>query len=108
MHKKGRSIHNLKKFFAIWGMKYTPAVYKDLFLNILLSKKEITPSFQKNSLRFGGGKKVMNGRIQELMAIARQRWVSAFLPFSVPVFCLRCRSWAAAGHCYSDYAWQVS
>jgi len=40
MHQCRRSIHNLKKFFAFFERKYTLGVYKELSVNILLSKKE--------------------------------------------------------------------
>jgi hypothetical protein len=41
------TIHNLKKFFAFGRRKYTLLVYKDLQLNILLSKKENLPVSRK-------------------------------------------------------------
>jgi hypothetical protein len=40
MHQFTGAIHNLKKFFAFGRRKYTPAVYKEFFPKILLSKKE--------------------------------------------------------------------
>lgn len=47
MHQKKGAIHNLKKFFASRRMKYTLPVYKDLPVNILLSKKENITRNQK-------------------------------------------------------------
>jgi len=35
IHSQPRSFHNLKKFFAISLIKYTPAVHKDIGSNIL-------------------------------------------------------------------------
>ncbi|HCL82812.1 MAG TPA: hypothetical protein DIC22_02500 [Chitinophagaceae bacterium] len=51
IHQTGGAIHNLKKFFAFAGKKYTPVVQKDLFLNILLSKKENITRSKKKSPR---------------------------------------------------------
>jgi len=51
MHQCRRSIHNLKKFFAFFERKYTLGVYKELSVNILLSKKEISVPDTKKSFR---------------------------------------------------------
>ena len=56
IHQFRGTIHNLKKFFAFWQRKYTPAVYKDLSANILLSKKENITSYKKNFPPGYGGK----------------------------------------------------
>ena len=40
IHLISTPIHNLEKFFAFFWRKYTLTVYKDLLVNILLSKKE--------------------------------------------------------------------
>ena len=40
MHRLRSGMHNLEKFFAFHGRKYTLPVYKDLSAKILLSKKE--------------------------------------------------------------------
>jgi hypothetical protein len=65
MHQTEYAFHNLKKFFALEQRKYTDPVHKDLFVNILLSKKEITCFPAKKIPRIYGGfnQKYRNGII---------------------------------------------
>ena len=51
IHRFAKTIHNLKKFFALRRRKYTLIVNKDLSSNILLSKKENINRWQKKFLR---------------------------------------------------------
>jgi len=49
MHQISESVHNLKKFFAIPGRKYTGLVHKELLVNILLIKKRNPGLLAKNT-----------------------------------------------------------
>jgi hypothetical protein len=55
IHQREGAIHNLKKFFAFGRRKYTRVVHKDLYVNILLSKKENIPLSGRKSPRTESG-----------------------------------------------------
>ena len=86
MHQICGSIHNLKKFFAFTGSKYTPPVYKELYINILLIKKEIPCTTAQKKPRFRRGRWRFLSKIVDANCYFRLPWFLVFHHFSVQVF----------------------